>query len=595
MLPTPYILPTRVNVEKRADGALLVTNPNPMRATFENVVVPIRMHAQTQPNKLWLCGKEGNEWIKVTYAQGYKIINSLAAFLSKYIGQGDIVGIVSPNSLTHAFLTYALPIIGAVPAPITPAYSLKAKDAGRLNDILGLLKAKAVFCEGEKFNHIPNWLENTVEYIFTKNVTTQNNKTIIIDNIEDTEKQFDIDAIDPQSLCKILLTSGSTGLPKAVGISHYNLTQNASQIKATFDPVKEKEMWPDGMIMINHLPWSHSLGGNAVLNMLTDSGDTLWIDDGSPTPEGIIKTIANIKEIKPNYHNTVPIGWSLLAEYLEKDAELANALFGNLVLMQYGGAALTQELYNRLQNVVRKVRGDIISVAAGYGATETGPTACTVHFPNDTMGLVGLPVPGVVLKLVPHNDKMEVRIKSPAILPYYVNNPEKTKEAFDDEGYYLLGDALKFYDPEHPEKGLKFDGRIAEEFKLGNGSFVQVGNLRTEIVNCAHGLVSDAVICGEGENEIGALLFLNAARCKIIIEEGNDIKSRLKEIYEAEFKGKSATRKITKFLILDGVPSIEDAEITDKGYVNQSRCRETRFEAVKDLYKNCGGTIVLNV
>jgi feruloyl-CoA synthase len=263
--------------------------------------------------------------------------------------------------------------------------------------------------------------------------------------------------------------------------------------------------------------------------------------------------------------------------------------------MQYGGAALTQELYNRLQNVVRKVRGDIISVAAGYGATETGPTACTVHFPNDTMGLVGLPVPGVTLKLVPHNDKMEVRIKSPAILPYYVNNPEKTKEAFDDEGYYLLGDALKFYDSEHPEKGLKFDGRIAEEFKLGNGSFVQVGNLRTEIVNCAHGLVSDAVICGEGENEIGALLFLNHARCQKIAQEGIDISSHLKVIYEDEFKGKSATRKITRFIILDGVPSIEHAEITDKGYINQSRCRETRADQVHNLYKQQGNVVILNV
>ncbi|MBN8649283.1 MAG: AMP-binding protein, partial [Caulobacterales bacterium] len=503
-----------------------------------------------------------------------------------------IVAIASPNSLTHAFLTYALPLIDCIPAPFTPAYSLKASDPRRLKGAISVLGAKAIFFEGENFNRAIEWLQNDDLIIITKNIKNGANSLDAIEN-QEFDGNHAINQIDPQSLCKILLTSGSTGVPKAVAITHFNLSQNAAQIRSTFDPVKEAKIWPDGIVMINHLPWSHSLGGNAILHMITHSGATLWIDEGSPTIEGLPKTIEAIKLVKPNYHNTVPLGWSLLASAMENDDELAQALFENAVILQYGGAALTNDLYERIQKLAMKHCNDTISFAAGYGATETGPTACNIHWPNTIMGLVGLPVPGVVMKLLPHNDKLEARVKGPAITPYYLNNIEKTKEAFDEEGYYILGDALAFYDINNPKIGLKFNGRLSEEFKMLNGSFVQVSAIRLGLINICEGLVSDAIICGEGREELGALLFLNQANCQKLINEKQElielsqnptIISTLKNYLKNFFQGKSATQKITNFAILPSPPSLEEGEITDKGYLNQGRCREFRADFVEAIY-----------
>lgn len=593
MRPTPYVSPTRIDIETRADGALIITNPHPLQMAFDNVCAPLAHWANETPDNIWLCGVENGEWQKITYEKGWQIVQNLAANLSNILVRGSVVAIASNNSLTHAFLTYALPLIGCVPAPITPAYSLKASDPRRLRGAIEVLGAKAIYFEGENFARALDWVKNDGLVILTNKLSGKSD--LPLDNI--AELPFEGDAaiakIDPQDLCKVLLTSGSTGVPKAVAVTHFNLSQNAAQIRSTFDPIKEAQIWPDGIVMINHLPWSHSLGGNAILHMITHSGATLWIDEGSPTPDGIKKSVEAIKLVKPNYHNTVPLGWSLLANELEQDEELARALFENLVIMQYGGAALTQDLYERLQTLARKYCGDTISFAAGYGATETGPTACNIHWPNTIMGLVGLPVPGVIMKLLPHNDKLEARVKGPAITPYYLNNEQKTQEAFDDEGFYILGDALAFYDTQKPELGLKFNGRLSEEFKMLNGSFVQVSAIRLGIINACDGLVSDAVICGEGMERLGALIFLNLANCQKAISEplglndlaqNHEIIGKIKNSLAKLFDGKSATQKVTNFVILPSPPSIEEGEITDKGYLNQGRCREYRADFVKQLY-----------
>ncbi len=590
MRQTPYISPTLIDIQKRDDGCLILTNPHPMCAAFENVCTPLFHHAKTNPNHLWLCGKENGDWQKVSYSEGAQIVAQIANKLDGILPRGSVVAIGSGNSLTHAFLTYALPLIGLVPAPISPAYSLKASDPRRLKEAIEILGAKAIYFEDDSFQKAMNWLENDDILVWTKanfNCKASENPAPLLDS---TDKW--LSNIAPQDLCKVLLTSGSTGIPKAVAITHFNLSQNAAQIRSTFDPKKEQEVWPQGIVMINHLPWSHSLGGNAILHMLTHSCGTLWIDDGAPTQDGIKKSVAAIKLVKPNYHNTVPLGWSLLLHELEHDEELANAMFENLVIMQYGGAALPIDVFQRLQKIAKRVTGEEITLAAGYGATETGPTACNVHWPNSRMGLVGLPVPGVTMKLVPHNDKLEARVKGPAITPYYLNNETKTLEAFDEEGFYKLGDALAFYDPEHPEYGLKFDGRLSEEFKLLNGSFVQVSSLRLGLIAACNGLISDAVICGEGKEFLGALLFLNANACDKQFGKNtigahahntdliNAIIGHLKPFYE----NKSATLAIKSIAIIPNPPSLEAGEITDKGYLNQSKCRSNYANLELQIY-----------
>ena len=595
MRETPYVTPTKIDISKRADGTLILTNPHPMQAAFENVVAPLMHWAEHSPDKSWLAGKENSEWREVSYSEGSRIVQSLAAQLDEILPPNCVVAIGSSNSLNHAFLTYALPLCGRIPAPITPAYSTKAKDNRRLKEAIEVLDAKAIFFEDDTYSQAIEWAQELGILV----LGSDDFRHAIMRPARGERLQ----SIDPQTPAKILLTSGSTGSPKAVAITHYNLAQNAAQIRSTFDPQKEIQIWPNGIVMVNHLPWSHSLGGNAVLHMLTHSGGTLWIDDGAPTESGLPKTIEAIKKVKPNYHLTVPLGWSLLASAIESDHELASAFFENLVIMQYGGAALTQDIYKRLQAKAREIAGDEITVAAGYGATETGPTVCNVHWPNKIMGLVGLPVPGLELKLVPIGEKFEARVKGPAIFPYYVGDEVKTKAAFDDEGFYNLGDALAFYDETKPDLGLRFNGRTSEEFKMLNGSFVQVGNVRLALIGGSNGLISDAIICGEGQAELGALVFLNTAQCNLALDENQDIlelaqnqalRQLLNQRLEFTFKNQPATKAIKRIIILDTMASLEAGEITDKGYLNQARCRESRKSALDILYTNDESIIKLD-
>jgi feruloyl-CoA synthase len=585
MRETPYVTPTLIDIEKRADGALILSNPHPLQAAFDNVIAPLEYWSKHAPNKTWLAGKENGVWREVSYSQGLAIVRNLAGHLDRLLPPGCVVAIGSSNSLNHAFLTYALPLTGRIPAPITPAYSQKATDIRRLKEALEVLDAKAIFYENEDYSRAIGWANELGVLVITGGTIG--------------EKEIDFDLafgpIDPASPAKILLTSGSTGSPKAVVISHYNLAQNAAQIRSTFDPTKEAQVWPNGIVMVNHLPWSHSLGGNAVLHMLTHSGGTLWIDDGAPTEAGLPKTIEAIKRVRPNYHLTVPLGWSLLTAAIEKDDELAHALFENLVIMQYGGAALTQDIYERLQAKAREIIGDEITVAAGYGATETGPTVCNVHWPNRIMGLVGLPVPGLKVKLVPIGEKFEARVKGPGIFPYYLADEAKTEAAFDEEGYYKLGDALAFYDDAKPQLGLRFNGRTSEEFKMLSGSFVQTGNVRLALIGGSNGLISDAIICGEGQSELGALVFINVAQCNLAIDEdlnmfelaqNQALRRLLSQRLLFTFKHQPATKAVKRIIVLDSPASLEAGEITDKGYLNQARCRESRKTALDNLYTN---------
>jgi feruloyl-CoA synthase len=595
MRPAPYITPVRVDIHTRDDGALILTNPHTLQPAFSNVVAPLEHWAMRAPTRLWLAGFEGGAWRHLTYDEGWTLVQSLAAGLYDRFARGTIIAIASGNSISHALLTYAAALAGLAVAPITPAYATKARDPRRLHEAFETLGAKAVFMEGQNFTRPALWAEQAGVTVISPGDGFGTQGEISLDTLFGDPALAPIHTnLDPKDACKYLLTSGSTGAPKAVTVTHANLAINAAQIRSTFDTAHEAEIWPDGIVMANHLPWGHSLGGNAVLHMLLHAGGSLWIDPGTPTVEGLPATIATIKHVKPNYHLTVPLGWTLLASALEQDSDLATALFANLRIMQYGGAALTQDVYARLQDQAVRVTCDEITLAAGYGATETAPTVCNVHWPNEIMGLVGLPVPGLTLKLVPHGNKLEARVKGPGITPGYLNQPEKSAAAFDDEGYYLLGDALRFYDPHKPELGLAFDGRLSEEFKLLNGSFVPAGIVRPALVQASQGLFTDVVICGEGQAEVSALAFVNLAKARALADSDDDDLASLTwhaKVRDAALaalrragEGQPTTRRVTRLILLTTPPSLEDGEITDKGYLNQATCRTNRAREVAALY-----------
>lgn len=595
MRAAPYITPVRVDIATRTDGAMVITNPHPLRAAFPNVVAPLEYWAHKAPTRLWLAGFEGGEWRHLSYDEGWTMVQCLAAGLYERFARGTIIAIASGNSISHALVTYGAALAGLAVAPITPAYATKARDSRRFTQALETVKAGGVFMEGSAFARPALWAEQAGVTVISPGDGFGTQGEISLDSLFGDPAFAPLHtSLDPNDACKYLLTSGSTGAPKAVTVSHANLAINAAQIRSTFDEGLEAQIWPDGIVMANHLPWGHSLGGNAVLHMLLHAGGTLWIDPGTPTAEGLRNSIETIKHVRPNYHLTVPLGWTLLASALEQDADLAAALFANLRIMQYGGAALTQDVYTRLQATARAITGEEITLAAGYGATETAPTVCNVHWPNPVMGLVGLPVPGLELKLVPHGTKLEARVRGPGITPGYLGEPDKTVSAFDDEGFYCLGDALRFVDPANPSAGLAFDGRLSEEFKLANGSFVPAGVVRPALVQASNGLFTDAIICGEGCADVTALVFVNHTKAAALTDLIDadlvalcwhaNVRDAARTALIKSGAGQPTTRSVARLILLTTPPSMEDGEITDKGYLNQATCRSCRAGDVAALY-----------
>jgi feruloyl-CoA synthase len=327
---------------------------------------------------------------------------------------------------------------------------------------------------------------------------------------------------------------------------------------------------------------------------MLDWGGTMYICQGAPTPQRLPEMLRNLKEIPTTQHTTVPQAWGALATALEQDDALAEVFFSRLTSMAYGGAAMGQDIYERLQVVAVRVTGERISLSAGYGATETAPTASNVHWPNGVMGLIGLPLPGNTFKLVPTGSKLEVRVKGVNVTPGYYRNPEKTAAAFDEEGFYQLGDAVKFVDPAVPEKGLAFDGRTVEEFKLVSGTWVSTGSVRVAAVAATGGVLSDAIVCGLNRDEIGLLGFLNEAYCQRLA--GSDlpldalvahpaIEAALREGLAAHNKkNPNAAARIARLLLQTDQPRADLGEITEKGYINQSRTQELRASEIERLY-----------
>jgi feruloyl-CoA synthase len=343
-------------------------------------------------------------------------------------------------------------------------------------------------------------------------------------------------------------------------------------------------------VVVDWLPWNHTFGGNHNFNMVLRNGGTLYVDGGKPVPGLVETTVRNLKEVAPTMYFNVPRGFDLLLPFLEKDAELRRNFFSDLNMLFYAAAALPQNLWDRLARLAKEEkRGRPFAMLSAWGSTETAPLATSVHFLMERPGVIGLPVAGCDLKLVPAAGKLEVRVKGVNVTPGYYKRPDLTAAAFDDEGYYRIGDAVRFADPEDPAKGIVFDGRVAEDFKLSTGTWVSVGAVRVKLIAAADPLIQDAVITGHDRNEVGALVFLSPAARELKADEINDrLKKALKSL---SLEGGSSTHP-TRVLIMTEPPSIDANEITDKGYMNQRAVLERRAALVEKLY--AGGDEVIS-
>lgn len=599
----PY-LPQKLVIERRTDGSVILQNGYPLMPVPPHMLSPIVYWGATDPNRVWLAQRdpfspEKDGWVELTYGDALNKIRGLAqGLLNLGAGPDAPLMILSQNSIENALIMYAAMWAGSPVVPVTPAYALLSTDFARLKYIDSLTRPKLFYVEdGAEFQRGLDGMgvgERMV--IFARNTPQCTN--ILSHEALWSEPTSDVDLaynrLSPDSVAKYMLTSGSTGEPKAVINTHRMIASNAKMIRSIWDVRKVEEITGGQQVMINFLPWSHTYGANSILHSMTDWGGKLYIDWGAPTPARLPAMIRNLKDVQPTQHTTVPAAWAAIATELENDPGLAENFFKRLFVMAYGGASMGQDIYERIEKVAIATTGEKISLSAGYGATETAPTTSNVHWPNSVMGLIGLPLPGCTMKLAPVGEKLECRVKGPHITPGYFNNPEKTSEAFDEEGFYKLGDAVRFADPENPDLGLAFDGRIAEEFKLMNGTWVSAGSVRVNVVEAVDGALSDAVVCGLNENQIGILGFVNTGFCKRLV--GSDVSveemSRHPQVIAAVESGlqaynrkfPNAAARVATCILQPDAPRQEDGEITEKGYINQSKSQALRHDDVKRLF-----------
>jgi feruloyl-CoA synthase len=557
--------PRRLDVERRAGGEWVLTNPTPYAAGLQTMTDALDHWAVAAPARTWLAERSGAGWRTLAFGEAQAWIAAVAGGLQG-LGVAGVrpLLILARNGIDHALIAYAAMSQGMPAAPVSPQYGLRGANLARLGHAVAVIKPAAVYVEDARLfeDGLAADCLAGLPVIAGRNPRRGD---IPFDQLLDCRPAPPVAA--PDDHAKYLLTSGSTGHPKAVICTHRNIALNSAQIAACFDD-------PERPVMVNAAPWSHSLGANSILHMSLHRGGTLYIDAGQPTASAFGETVRNLAEVSTTYHNMVPAGWMLLADELEKDDALARRFFERVRVLQYGGSALGQAIADRVQAVAVRTVGEQISFASGYGATETGPTACNVHWTNARMGMIGLPVPGTSVRLVPQAGKLDFRVKGPQVTPGYLGAPA----AFDEEGFYVLGDAARFVDAEDPGHGLVFDGRLSENFKLASGTFVGTGELRVRAVSALGGVVTDAVVCGEGRDAVGLLLYPSPKLPRDEIEAA--ARAGLARV-NANAHGST---RIGRALVLPDAPDAGAGEITDKGYIAQPLARALRAEFIDRLF-----------
>jgi len=605
--------PSDVVLERRAEGTIYARSPHPL-AAYPRAMTGLLSHwAAATPDRVFLAERNRHgRWNTVTYREAFASVRAIAAhLLRRGLSRDRPLAMLSGNDLNQGLLSLAAQYVGVPIVPISPAYSLLDREFGKLRHIIALVTPGLVYASsGTAFGPaiaatVPADAELVVgedppaSRVATRFASLTNDGT-------DPAVEAAHAAVGPETVAKILFTSGSTGVPKGVINTQRMLCANQAMIRAAIPFLAEEPP-----VLVDWLPWSHTFGANHNFGIALFNGGTLYIDDGRPLPGQIEATVRNLKDIAPNIYLNVPRGYDALVPFLRDDRELARNFFSRLKLLFYAGASLPQRIWDALREISLSTVGERVRMTTCLGSTETAPAALFATQEFERAGYIGVPMQGVELKLVPiggtvGGGKLEARLKGPNITPGYWKRADLTREAFDEEGFYRLGDALRFMDENDANKGFIFDGRLAEDFKLATGTWVNVGPLRTDFVSRGVPLIRDAVIAGHDRDYLAVLLVPNLAACRIVCADlaadappaevyaHPRLRERLAALLDAH--GQAATgssNRILRALVVEANLSMELGELTDKGSINPGAVLHHRADLVAELYADPPGPRVI--
>jgi feruloyl-CoA synthase len=579
------------------DGSTLIVSKEPLQPYALRLTDRFLHWAEAAPERTLVAKRvKGGDWRRVSYGEALVAARSIAqALLDAEVSVERPVAILSDNDIDHLLLALGAMLAGVPYAPVSPAYSLVSQDHGKLKHILGLLTPGLVFASGPAYAKAIAAAVPAATPVVLGEGTLEGRATVSFADLLKTRPTAAVDAaharVGPDTIAKFLFTSGSTKLPKGVINTQRMLCSNQQMIRQCFPALQAEPP-----VLVDWLPWNHTFGGNHNIGITLYNGGTLYIDEGKPTPALIGETLRNLREIAPTIYFNVPKGFEEIANALEVDEGLRKTFFSRVKMFFFSGAGLSQPVWDKLDAVAEKECGERIRMLTGLGMTETSPFAICANAYEVKSGHIGLPAPGLEMKLVPMGDKQEVRYRGPNVTSGYWRAPEQTAECFDSEGFYCSGDAAKPMDPAHPERGFMFDGRIAEDFKLSTGTFVSVGPLRAKIIAAGDPLVQDVVIAGINRGEIGVLFFPRLDACRAYVELPANAPAhivlgepKLRAFFQRlvdvlHSTGSGSSTRVARALVLAEPPSIDKGEITDKGSINQRAVLTHRDVDVMRMY-----------
>lgn len=609
MPDAPYadveFLEPAVEMEHLPDGVIRLRNPNAPDPYPQHLIECLRHWAAEAPDRDFLCERDADgAWRRMTYAETARVTASIAqALLDRGHGPERPIAILSDNAIDFGLLMLGAMHVAIPVMPVSPAYSLMSKDHAKLKGVIAHHDPSLIYVQdAAPFEKALAALDMTNRSLVTSVPTSGADSLADWMAVEPTDEvEAALARVGPDTVAKILLTSGSTGLPKGVINTWRMMCSNQAVMAQVWRFVRKRPP-----VLMDWLPWNHTFGGNFNFNFVLYLGGTYYIDEGRPVPGRIERTLANLREISPTVYLNVPRGFDMVIPVLESDPELRDAVFRDLDMIFFAGAALPSNLREKLEALSIAARGVRVPVITSLGATETAPAGTMMSWDTDVSGNIGVPLPGIDVKLVPNGAKMEVRFKGPNVTPGYYKRPELADEMFDEEGYFRIGDAAKLLDPDDPVKGLVFDGRVAENFKLLSGTWVHAGTLRLEAIAAASPVIQDAVVTGHDREQVGLLVFPNLAGCRAVCP-GSDESTPLEALIErpelnahlieslrrhnADNPGSST--RIRRVMVMPEPPSIDANEITDKGYINQRAVVERRTALIDELYADPPGKRVI--